>query len=159
MTPFEMSRTVFWLNPFPESLRIAQFIRERTEPEDRIAVLGSEPQIFFYAQRHSASGYIYMYPMMEDHDFAQKMQDEFLAEIEAAEPKYLVYVYVPTSWLQRPDSSRDIARWFQERWERGDYNPVGVVELYEDRSTFRWAPDLQWPPSSQFWVVVLERAG
>jgi len=27
----------------------------------RIAVLGSEPQIYFYSRRHSATGYIYIY--------------------------------------------------------------------------------------------------
>ena len=31
-------------NPFVEPVQIAQYIRERSLPDDRIAVLGSEPQ-------------------------------------------------------------------------------------------------------------------
>ncbi|MCI5157854.1 MAG: hypothetical protein D3906_05330 [Candidatus Electrothrix sp. AUS1_2] len=74
MTPFQISRSTYGPNPFPESIKIAEFIQKNTRREDRIAILGSEPQIFFYSKRRSATGYIYMYPLMENHDFALQMQ-------------------------------------------------------------------------------------
>ena len=52
-------------NPFPESVKIGDYIREHSNPDDKIAVLGSEPQIYFYSKRLSATGYIYTYGLME----------------------------------------------------------------------------------------------
>ena len=37
---------------------IARYIRERTAPGDRIAVIGSEPEIYFYAERNAATGHL-----------------------------------------------------------------------------------------------------
>lgn len=42
-----LCRSIYEGNPFVESLKIAEFIKSKTGPEDKIAVLGSEPQIFF----------------------------------------------------------------------------------------------------------------
>ena len=86
------SRLTYGTNPFPESLKIAQYLKEHTSSEDSIAVLGSEPQIYFYAHRHTATGYIYMYPLMEPQPYALRMQEEMIREIEASRPAYLVFV-------------------------------------------------------------------
>jgi 4-amino-4-deoxy-L-arabinose transferase-like glycosyltransferase len=51
-TPMELSRIVYGGNPFPESLEIAKFIKSHSAATDRVAVFGSEPQIFFYSGRH-----------------------------------------------------------------------------------------------------------
>ena len=50
---------IYGPNPFPEAVRVAEYLREHTNPTDTIAILGSEPEIYFYAHRHSATGYIY----------------------------------------------------------------------------------------------------
>jgi len=34
-------------NPFAESVKIADYLREHTSRDDTIAVLGSEPEIYF----------------------------------------------------------------------------------------------------------------
>ena len=60
-SPVDACRMIYPESPFPESIRIAEYIREHTGRDDTIAVLGSEPQIYFYSKRHSATGYIYMY--------------------------------------------------------------------------------------------------
>jgi hypothetical protein len=116
-TPTEAARSTYGRNPFPESLEIADIIRSKTTEADRIAVIGSEPQIYFYAARRGATGYIYTYPLMEKHDFALQMQQEMIREIEAADPSILVFVNVWTSWLVKPDSHQLILRWF-ERFRR-----------------------------------------
>jgi hypothetical protein len=157
MTPFQISRVTYWLNPFQESLEIADFIRNRTRPEDRIALLGSEPQIFFYSQRRSASSYIYMYPLMENHDFALQMQKDFIKDVEEINPKYLIFVNVPTSWLRRPDSHKDIFQWFDSYLQRGHLRLVGVVELWKDETVYHWEPDVKWPVPSQCWIAIFER--
>ena len=157
MTPFQISRSTYGLNPFPESLEIADFIQKHTSPEDRIAILGSEPQIFFYSQRRSASSYIYMYPLMENHDFALQMQKGFIKDVQTRNPKYLIYVDVPTSWLQRPDSHKEIFQWLDGYLQRGQLKLVGVVELLNDEAVYHWESDVKWPDLSRLWIAIFER--
>ena len=70
------------MNPFPESLEVGKYIRDHSEEKDRIAVLGSEPEIYFYSKRQAATRHIYMFPLMEPHVYALDMQDELIKEIE-----------------------------------------------------------------------------
>ena len=159
MNPFEISRSTYQTNPFPESLEIAHYIQKNSTPEDRIAVLGSEPQMFFYAQRRSASGYIYMYPLMEIHDFARSMQNQFIQEIEASRPKFIIFVNVRTSWLQRRESHTDIFRWFDRYLATGQFRLAGLATLYHDRTVYDWGPEIRLPAASKHWVAVFERRG
>ena len=104
VSPNQACGLIYPDNPFLESVRIGAYMREHTEPGDTIAVLGSEPEIYFYSHRHSATGYIYTYGLMESQKYAQQMQQEMIREIEAARPKYLISVAMGYSWLRRPDS-------------------------------------------------------
>jgi len=155
MTPAEACRTAYGLNPFPESLEIASFIHSHTAPGDTIAILGSEPQICFYAQRHSASGHIYMYPLMENHPFALQMQKDFIRETEAKNPKYMILVDIPTSWLVRQDSHMFLFEWFVHY--KKNFQMTGVVAIYENQTVFHWAPDIPASIDSPFVVVLFER--
>lgn len=148
-------RSTYWPNPFTESLQIAQFIAANTTEADKIAIIGSEPQIYFYANRKSASGYIYMYPLMENHNFAVQMQKELIQEVEQASPKYMVFVRVDLSWLQKLESPTLIYDWFTEYKE--NYDRVGMVEIFNRASLYSWRPNVKWPPSSQYWIEILER--
>ena len=38
------------------TVKIADFIRANSDPSERIAVIGSEPQIYFYSRRLAATG-------------------------------------------------------------------------------------------------------
>ncbi len=155
MSPDQIVRATYWPNPFIESLPIAKFIKEHSDPTDKIAVIGSEPQIYFYADRQSASGYIYMYPLMELHDFASEMQRELIKEVEAADPEFLVFVRINFSWLQRTGSSTLIYDWFQGY--KQNYKRVGLIEIFSKASTYYWQPNVKWPPTSPYWIEVLKR--
>src|SRR5262249_22055964 len=72
-SPGRATRAVYAVNPFPEAVVLGREIAARTKPGDRIAVLGSEPEILFYAGRRSATGYIYVYPLMEPQPYALAM--------------------------------------------------------------------------------------
>jgi hypothetical protein len=135
----EVSRLTSGMNPFPESQRLAEFLRERTSPNDTIAVLGSEPQIYFLAQRHSATGYIYMYPLMEPQPFAAQMQQEMIREIENAWPKFVVFVSIQTSWLTAPESERAIFDWF-EKYSAAELKPAGLVNMISPTQTDYYLP-------------------
>ncbi len=156
MTPSSISRLVYGYNPFPEALEIARYIREHTEKSDRIAVLGSEPQIFFYSNRRSASGYIYMYPLMESHDFAIQMQRNFIKDIITVKPKFLVFVNISTSWLQHQNSPALLLNWFKRSWST-NFKVVGLVTIWPDKTVYQWGENLDLPPLSSFSIAVFER--
>jgi hypothetical protein len=127
-TPVEACRMIYPESPFPESVQIADYIREHTDPDDTIAVLGSEPQIYFYSRRHSATGYIYTYALMEPQKYAHRMQAEMIREIEGARPMYLVSVLMNDSWLYRPQSDRQFFTWANE-YTAENYNAAGLVNI------------------------------
>ncbi len=133
MTPADLSHMTYGGNPFPESYPIAEYLKEHTREGDRIAVLGSEPQIFFLAHRRSATGYIYVYSLMEPQTFARTMQEEMERQIEENKPKYIVVVsphpILRTSWLWYPDKSHmELFGWMDD-WVRSRYHVEGLVHL------------------------------
>jgi len=127
-SPTNASRMIYPEAPFVESIRIAEYLREHTTRNDTIAVLGSEPQIYFYSDRHSATGYIYTYGLMENQKYASQMQQEMIREIERARPKFLISVVMPDSWLQRPESERLILTWANE-YVAQNYTVAGFVNM------------------------------
>ena len=139
----EANRMVNGTNPFPESLKIGEYLHAQTAPSDTIAVLGSEPQIYFYAKRHSATGYIYTYGLMEPQRYAHQMQQEMIAEIEAARPKFVVLVVEAKSWLVRGDSDQTIFRW-AARYCEANYDEVGLVNIFDEGTDYY----LSDPPSN-----------
>jgi hypothetical protein len=122
-------------NPFPESVRIAELIREQSTPSDTIAVLGSEPQIYFYAKRHSATGYIYTYGLMEPQPFAKQMQQEMIQEIESARPRFLVLVVMNRSWLVWPDSDLSIFKWAATFCDT-NYDEVALINISDNGTDY-----------------------
>lgn len=160
LPPERVSRTIYGANPFPEAVEIARYIREHTTTSDSIAVLGSEPEIYFYADRLSATGHIYMYGLMENHPYAEQMQMQMIREIETARPKYVVVVKVDVSWLVRPTSSQKVLDW-GESYVRSLYDLVGVIDItgiYPTR--YMWddmAPG--YAPVSDKIVTVFKRRG
>jgi hypothetical protein len=149
---------VYERNPFVEAIEIGRYLQARSGPEDRIAVLGSEPEIFFYANRKSATGYVYMYPLMENQPFASRMQDEMIREIEAARPLHLVFVGVAASWAARPSSDQRILAWANQ-YTADCYDRVGVADIDPARgTTIRWdAESRDYQPQSAFVVLTFRR--
>jgi hypothetical protein len=127
-SPVQACQNLYRWNPFLESLSVGRYIREHSAPTARVAVMGSEPQIYFYAQRRSATGYIYTYALMEPQPDALKMQGEMRREIESVQPEFLVYVSYSLSWIFHPDSDRSIIEWFNGYAGRF-YDQVGLVQL------------------------------
>jgi len=124
----ELIRSLYAENPFLEAPDIGRYLAAHTAPDDRIAVLGSEPEVLFYANRPPATGYIYTYPLMEPQPYAPRMQEEFRREVEAARPAYVVVSGIPASWGARPGSDLRILTWANE-FATTCYDMVGVAEV------------------------------
>jgi hypothetical protein len=155
--PAVVSHIIYSTAPFPESLKIAEYIKANSSSDDIIAVLGSEPQIFFYANRRSASSYVYTYPLTEPHPYALQMQEEMIQQIETAKPKFMVLAK-DLSWAMQPDSEKMILNW-GEKYQEKYYNLVGFIDiLSENRTVYRWNEDaVSYRPLSKYWLAVFER--
>lgn len=156
MTPVQASRFVYGYNPFPESLEIARFLRTFTKETDQIAIIGSEPQIYFYSGRRSASGYVYMYALMENHEFALRMQKEMIQEVESAQPEILIFVNIYTSWLGRADSHTVLTDWVR-KYQAQYYELVGLADILKGETLYYWGPDVKNMPTSSSWIAVMKR--
>ena len=89
-----VDRVVEWIypgTPFAVSAEVSGYIERHSAPADRICLVGAEPQLFFLSHRQSASGYIYVYPLLEGQRYAAMMTDEFIRETERARPAVLVF--------------------------------------------------------------------
>jgi hypothetical protein len=132
LSPVQVTRQTYSTTLFSEAAKIGEYIRSNTSEKARIAVMGSEPEICFYSRRRSATGYIYMYALLEEHPYGATMQQEMITEIEAARPEYLVYVDDNFSWLPRPNSNRKIFEWWQTYWP-ANFEIVKTIKIEEGR--------------------------
>jgi len=127
MNPVEAARSVYGANPFPEAMELANYLRQTSRRDSRIAVFGSEPEIYFYSDRRSATGYIYAYGLVEPQKYARRMQQEMAREIERSQPEYFIYVRCPLSWLKSGKSDPWIFAWADQylnnRYELVDPQP------------------------------------
>jgi hypothetical protein len=156
-SPARVARMVYGPNPFPESLELARYLRENSAPEDRLAVLGSEPQIYFYARRRSASKYLYTYALMEKQPYALEMQREMIEEIEKQSPKFLIWVNISTSWLVQQGSDKLIFNWFDSI--QPQLEKVGVVDIVSpERTVYIWGNEAaDYIPTSEYYLIVFKR--
>jgi hypothetical protein len=156
-SPADASRMIYPESPFTESIRVAEYLREHTTPSDTIAVLGSEPQIYFYSDRHSATGYIYVYGLMEAQKYATQMQQEMIREIERARPKFLIFVVMPDSWLQRPESERLIFTWAND-YRAQKYAVAGFVNMVApDKTDYYFGSVPESVPRLGKYILIYER--
>jgi hypothetical protein len=139
-TPEAACHALYGGNPFPEAVPIAKYLQEHSTAGEKIAVMGSEPEIFFLAHRHSASGYIYMYDLMQPHEYALYMQMEDMQEIEAARPAFLILVYVDSSWTFSKSSNLTIMNWIRDYTVKY-FDLVGMTWIMPDRTEYIWGPE------------------
>ena len=157
LTPDQVSREIYGTNPFPEAVEIAKYIKEHSTPADRVAVVGSEPEIYFYADRLSATGHIYMYGLTEKHPNAVKMRRELIDEIEQARPAFLVLVSIKSSWLVRSSAIYTLLGWC-EQYVNSYYELVGIVDIADDSTHYEWGKSAtSYQPVSSTFISVFKR--
>lgn len=123
----KLAREMYGFDPLPEAERVANFIRENSSPHARVAVLGSEPEIYFLSHRHSATGYIYIYALGEPQPFAEKMRREMIAEIESCQPEFVVVSDTARWQIPATNSTPSIFDWWKNY--QTNYTRVGVADI------------------------------
>jgi 4-amino-4-deoxy-L-arabinose transferase-like glycosyltransferase len=154
-------KTVYGENPFAEAKVVGDFIKEHSGSKDKIAVLGSEPEIYFYTGLESASRHIYITYLMADSVVfpeIKRLQEEFINDIEKEKPKYLVYIQNSISWLYNKKSLRLINNWFG-KYANDNYSLIGVVDILgPDKTVYKWDKDaLTYKPELKNTIGIFER--
>jgi hypothetical protein len=159
MTPEEVSVATYGANPFPEAVDLARRIRESTTPDERIAVVASEPEIYFYAHRHSATPYLYLTELLRAGPRSLHMQRDLIAHVERAEPRYVVLSSRFNPFARRGESGAPLFAWVRKLVQR-EYRRVGVVEIRRDApSVSRFGEEARKPPRTRDWLMLYERMG
>lgn len=159
MTPEQVSRDTYGLNPFPEAIEIARYIEAHSKKTDRVAVLGSESEICFYARRRSASGFLFMYSLTEASTHAEALQGQMIGEVEAARPEFLIFVNIRASWSWNGDPPASPAIFFwSDNYIKTYYKVAGVADIGQNRTEFRWDQAAQnYTPASPLFVMIYRR--
>ncbi len=97
--PAEVGQRIYLHNPFREAAEVAAYVKTNSAPGDQIAVLGSEPEIYFLSHRRAATGHLSAYILMEDRPWTHSLQEQMAREIISARPAYIVLVKNKFSWL------------------------------------------------------------
>jgi hypothetical protein len=150
-------RLAFSPNPFLEAPAVADYLKAHTAPGERILIVGSEPEIYFYAHRTSATDLIYGYPLVEPQPYAGQMLADLIHAVEAKPPPYVVIVQVEPSWLYK-DRWQPVAAWAQGFVKKG-YETVGFVDMLTRTETkYVWDAEADfYHPRSPFVLVVYKR--
>jgi len=156
---FFVTRATYGGHPLSEARTISQFLEAWSSPEDRIGIVGSEPEMFFYSKRRSATGYLYHYSVIEPQPYARQMMKEMTGEIESAAPRFLLYVQVEPIWYKVPESVRELVQWYR-----------GYADsCYTLKARYEWTPGLntplmvmdeealQKPPKQDYYIIIHER--
>lgn len=159
MTSTQILHRLYKDAPFAEAVWIGNRLRRSGRPGDRVAVVGPEPQIYFYARLRAATGYLYTYPLMEPHPYASRMQQEMIDQITKAGPRYMVVIFHPALW---PKPLRPLEAWVKP-YLKTHYHPVGYVDGFgpsptTGRQTIVWGREAAvYQPQDKLWIGIYER--
>jgi hypothetical protein len=158
LPPREACRAWYGKNPFPEALDVAHYIEKNTRKDQCIAVLGSEPEIYFYAHRHSSTSVINTYGLMDgDSALASKGQEDMIRQIEQNPPEYLVFVAISYSWLRKSDSNPLLFNWL-DGYLRQNMQLVGMINFTGPQTTETvWGSDAVTAPFSSDRIDIYKR--
>jgi len=128
-------------NPYYEAMIVSDSLNSILKPDDKLAILGSEAEIYFYTKAKPATGYLFTYELVKPHKYNLQMQKEMIGEIEKNRPKAIVYANIRTSWLIYNDVPMEIFSWLDEYLKQ--YEKIGVIDIGYDTTIYKWHKDVQ----------------
>ena len=125
-TPADAVRTIYPGNFFAEMPEFAARIAEVTSSEQRVFVFGAEPELLFYAQRVSATRYIFLFPLYGPYRNAREKQIAAADEIQRATPA--AAVYVPNDLFFSPGSDQYFTDWSLFYLQQNFYSDTWLIK-------------------------------
>ena len=117
--------------------QIADKINEKFGDENyKIGIIGNEPEIFFYTKKQSASGFMYIYSLVEKHKFADSLTLQFFKEMENRKPEILMYFTDYKISPENPKTVNQITNWYNQF--KQNYSPIGKLDSLGERAQLEW---------------------
>jgi hypothetical protein len=151
--PVEVSVRTIGAQGFEAAPLVAAYLRERTGPEDRIFIYGSEPEIAFIADRRDVNPFGMVYPLTWTWPRHREFQERVWAEIEQRRPTYILLAHTPYTLVRSPA----IDPFFEQHLTalgRQAYRLEAVL-LVDPVRGLRFAPSPPEPSSSESEAPVL----
>ncbi|MBN8702640.1 MAG: glycosyltransferase family 39 protein [Bacteroidetes bacterium] len=151
-------RQTYGNNPFPEAMKIGDFINANTKPEDNIVLLGSEPEIYFYTKKRCPSRHFYFTALVTNVPEHKEWQRQFVKDTEKANPKYLVYFDHQISLMVQPNVDHYVFEWANE-YVTKNYKLVGLIDMTDgQRSKYLFGNEIgNYQPSPGTNIFIYER--
>lgn len=118
-------------NPFNEAYQVGKFVKPRLKAEDKIALIGSEPELYIYTGAHSVSRHAYFSFLMMDssRQHVKPWQEEFKQDVETKKPKIIVFFNHAISILADPKASYGMINGLLTDFIPKNYRRIGLVDL------------------------------
>jgi hypothetical protein len=103
------------------SYKVARYLREHTEPSDKVLVFSLEPGLNFLARRAAPTRFCYDLPLVYEFGGARlksyqaRIRKEFLAGLAADAPAYVVVVEKDTNTVEPKDSFEQMREFVEFR--------------------------------------------
>ncbi len=150
---------IYGLQPFLESKIIADKLNSVMKKEDRLAIMGTEIEMYVYTNKKSpsrfaGSGALLEFPIKQSNDW----QKEFIADVEKAAPRFLIFYHNPVSWCANPKTENLLFPWF-DKYTAANYKLYGYADMLNEGTNYIWEgdPEINNPPKAQFSVYIFER--
>ncbi len=144
-------------NMFPELERLGKDLAKRVPEGQKIAVMGSEPELLVAADRESCSKHLMVYSLLIDPVKSPPMQQEYIQELQSCNPEYIVWATGTGSWAP----GYDRLQFFETliSWVEQNYEIVGLAESRDDRpGVIVWDEALRaHQPQNNYQIQVLKR--
>jgi hypothetical protein len=159
-TPVQIIAHTYLRNPYLQLREVGRYLAVNSSPTNRIAILQSEPEMLFYANRRSVTGYIYAYDITLPGPYRGEMEKQFKAELSAAQPDYVVFVNSPHSWMVSDEAGAQYVNWCRQ-FAHSNYDIVGVADIIDpiaQQTAFAWDSDARFYTNrSADFIEVLRR--
>jgi hypothetical protein len=151
-------RTMYGGNPFPEHQLISRLIASNIQPNETVAVMGSEPQLYVYLKRKAPSRHFYLAFLSSKHRFIEEWQEEALQGLTTQKPDYIVYNIVPISWMLQKDSNQHLYQ-SSYSWAMQNYTPIAWVDLadLQNPTLISDAAATTYKPTGSNYIMVLKK--
>jgi 4-amino-4-deoxy-L-arabinose transferase-like glycosyltransferase len=132
----DIVRQVYGTNPFQESYILGNKIKSMSKSGDSILVLGSEPELLFYAKLPTISQHMHYYQLVDGGPQNDSLQTELITKVEKSKPRFLVFARSGFSWLVK-DPNNQLFQWVNKLFQ--SYNLKGVINIYKNNpSEYYW---------------------
>lgn len=155
---WQSQRAILWRaydnNCFSEMREIGAELKKRSAVTDSIAVVGSEPEVFLYADRRSALSHLFFQGVVQKHARYAQFQQQTREELLGRKPRFVVFPGVQYEYLKNDPLMKEIVVWLQK-----EYHPVCVADdISEKQSKITWDPTPEQAiPKTLHWAMVFER--